>query len=232
MERSLLACFLLLGLVYQSLVTPIVCRNLEGSVLNPDCDCPTPSHHGGGHGTPTPSHSSSGKPKPAPSTPTTPSNPSHPSPSSPSPPAIITPPSTPVTPTPTTPVIPTPSLPDPTTVPPFAPGSCSYWISHPGAIWAIFGYWGTVGKSFGPACGAIFGKNMSLQDAMKNTRTDGVGNLYREGTAALLNSLVCKRYSFTPQQVKDAFAAAVVSDRAAAAQAQIFKQANEGGVKH
>ena len=109
---------------------------------------------------------------------------------------------------------------------------CSYWISHPGAILAFFGYWGTVGQSFGAACSSAFGKNISLHDALKNTRTDGIGALYREGTAALLNSVACKKYSFTTQQVKAAFAAAIVSDKAAAAQAEIFKQANEGGVKY
>lgn len=76
------------------------------------------------------------------------------------------------------------------------------------------------------------GKNISLLDALNNTRTDGVGALYREGSAALLNSVAYKKYPLTTQQVKDAFAAAVDSDKAAEAQAEIFKQANEGGDKH
>ncbi|XP_020259288.1 protodermal factor 1-like, partial [Asparagus officinalis] len=138
---------------------------------------PTPSR------TPsTPSHGGGYYPSPS----------SHPTPVKPSPSTpIITPPVTPtptvpVTPTPTTPVTPTPSIPDPSTVPPFAPGSCSYWTSHPDAIWSVVGYWGSISKSFGAACSAAFGgKNLSLHDALTNPRTDGIGALYREGTCLI-----------------------------------------------
>lgn len=235
MKGSLMLCFLLFGFVSHA-----VCRKLEDSVVKPDCDCPTPSHHGSHGSPPLP------KPKPTPK-PSTPSHgggsyyPPHSSPTNsppavvtPSPPAVIVPP---VTPTPVTPVNPapptTPSI-DPS-VPPFAPGSCSYWINHPAAVWAIFGSWGTMGQSFGAACGTALAKHniITLQDALKNTRTDGIGALYREGTTALLNSIACTKYSFTTQQVKDAFATAIVtSDKAAASQALIFKQANEGGLGH
>ncbi|KAJ6805026.1 protodermal factor 1 [Iris pallida] len=97
---------------------------------------------------------------------------------------------------------------------------------------AVFGYLSNIGQSFGAACGTAFGRNLSLPDALNNTRADGIGALYREGTAALLNSLACRTYPFTTQQVKDAFTAAITSDASAARQAQLFKQANEGGLKH
>lgn len=73
--------------------------------------------------------------------------------------------------------------------------------------------------------------NLNLLDALKNTRTDGLGDLYREGTAAFLNSLVNQKFAFSTPQVRDAFANALVSDQAAATQAQVFKRANEGRLK-
>lgn len=73
-----------------------------------------------------------------------------------------------------------------------------------------------------------FAPNLSLQQALGNTRNDGFGSLYREGTASLLNSMVNKNFVFTAQQVREKFTAALVSDKVAAAQAKVFKKANEG----
>lgn len=73
--------------------------------------------------------------------------------------------------------------------------------------------------------------NLSLPEALANTRNDGFGALLREGTASLLNSMVNRRFPFTTEQVRDAFVAASVSNKAAAAQAKIFKKANEGHLK-
>ncbi|RWW05569.1 hypothetical protein BHE74_00018520 [Ensete ventricosum] len=108
----------------------------------------------------------------------------------------------------------------------------SYWRKHSAAIWGLIGYWGTVGQLFGPPAAAAFGRSLSLPEALANTRADGIGALYREGTASLLNSLASKSFVFSTQQVRDAFNAAVVSDKAAAAQARVFKKANEGHLKH
>ncbi|KAF8413642.1 hypothetical protein HHK36_001634 [Tetracentron sinense] len=202
----------------------------------------TPSHgSSGGHGTP--SHGSSGSYNPTPSTGSGGGGYYHSPPSST--PVITTPPFTPIiepgtpnTPTvdPGTPNIPyistpsTPLLPDPN-APPFFIGTCDYWRTHSNAIWALLGWWGTVGGAFGVAATPAFGTNLSLLQALSNTRTDGIGALYREGTASLLNSMINKKFPFTTKQVKDGFSVALVSTKAAAAQAELFKSANEGRLK-
>ena len=107
----------------------------------------------------------------------------------------------------------------------------SYWITHPGAIWSLLGYWGTVGGFFGAGSSLAYGKELTLHQALSNTRTDGIGELYREGAAALLNSMATSNFPFSSQQVKDAFTSALVSQKAAATQAETFKLANEGKLK-
>ena len=72
---------------------------------------------------------------------------------------------------------------------------------------------------------------MNLLEALSNTRTDGIGALYREGTAALLNSVAHTRFPYTTNQVRDSFIRGLSSNRAAGAQAQLFKMANEGRMK-
>ncbi|EYU31571.1 hypothetical protein MIMGU_mgv1a013646mg [Erythranthe guttata] len=168
---------------------------------SPHHHTPTPSHH-----TPTPSHH------------------------------------TPSTPTPTTPIhTPTPSVTPPITPgitipsPPFAfdpnspPFNCTYWKNHPTIVWGLVGWWGTVGNAFG-VTGTIpgFGAHLNPLEALTNTRTDGFGELCRQGTAALLNCLAHTKFPLTAAQVRSSFVAALGSDKAAAAQAQIFKLANEG----
>ncbi|XP_077229732.1 uncharacterized protein LOC143862545 [Tasmannia lanceolata] len=187
----------------------------------------TPSHGGGSYGTPSPGGGSGGGYSYSP--PTEPSTPAIITPPSIITPPIITPPIiTPPTLDPGTPYTPTPTVPDPNTPMPFLPGTCYYWNTHPQLIWGIFGFWGTIAGVFGAACTQAFGHNLSLQEALANTRKDGIGALYREGAASLLNSMVIKNFAFTTQQVKHKFTAAIVSDKAAGAQAQLFKLANEG----
>lgn len=113
------------------------------------------------------------------------------------------------------------------------PSSCifSYWRTHPGIIWGLLGWWGTMGSAFGITNAPGFGATLSLPQALSNTRTDGLGALYREGAAAFLNSMVNIRYPFTTNQVRDSFVSALSSNKAAAAQAQVFKMANEGRFK-
>ncbi|MCD9560548.1 hypothetical protein HAX54_019245 [Datura stramonium] len=185
----------------------------------------TPSHGGGGHGTPshgggghgTPSHGSGshgGKPpagncgggyypSPTPTTPTTPII----DPGTPSAPGVF-------------PI-------DPNS-PPF---TCDYWRTHPTLIWGLLGWWGSVGNSFGVANVPGFGSNLNLLQALSNSRTDAFGDLYREGTASLLNSMVSRSFTYTTNQVRDSFVSALSSDKSAAAQAQLFKLANEGRLK-
>ncbi|GLT30200.1 hypothetical protein SLA2020_050150 [Shorea laevis] len=214
---------------------------------------PTPSH-GGGY-TPTPSHGGGYTPSPStpsggncgapPHEPSTPSTPSYtPSPphdgggyynspppsggSSPPTPVYVSPPTTPYI-DPGTPVTPTPPF-FPAPSGPFG-GTCDFWRNHPGLIWGVLGWWGTVGSSFGVTSIPGFGANTSLQQALSNTRHDGIGALYREGTASLLNSMVNNRFPYTTKQVRENFVAALGSNRAASSQAQIFKLANEGRLK-
>ncbi|XP_062153069.1 protodermal factor 1 [Alnus glutinosa] len=194
---------------------------------------PTPSHHGGSGGyNPTPSPTSGGncgtpphEPTPSPSVPSPPSEggyynspPTYPGGSPPTP-VIVSPP--------TTPSIPSP----PFFVDPNSPGTCYYWKTHPAVIWGVLGWWGTLGSTFGVTSVPGFGGSLTLQQALSNTRTDGLGALYREGTASLLNSMVNQKFPFTTKQVRESFVAALSSNKAAAAQAQLFKLANEGRVK-
>lgn len=108
---------------------------------------------------------------------------------------------------------------------------CSYWSNHPSLIWGLLGWWGTLGNAFGVTSLPGVGASMSLQQALSNTRSDGYGALYREGTASWLNSLVNHRFPFTNDQVRQSFVSGLHSDKSAAAQAKIFKSANEGHLK-
>ncbi|KAH7651375.1 hypothetical protein IHE45_20G053100 [Dioscorea alata] len=229
----LICCFLVLVLVSQQAASsmtnsadiqtkntysPVLCHSPSRSQKKPPCDqdpspstggsygsnTPPPSHHGGYYNSP-PSYGSSPPPSPVDPGTRTPSIPL-------------------VPPTPTTP--PSPFIPDPNT-PPLIIGPVIYWRTHPAAIWALFGYWGTIGHFFGVAATSAFGSNLTLQEALASTRRDGLGALCREGTAALLNSMVSKKYAYSSLQVRNAFTAALVSNNAAATQAELFKQANE-----
>uniref|UniRef100_A0A6N2NHQ5 Uncharacterized protein n=1 Tax=Salix viminalis TaxID=40686 RepID=A0A6N2NHQ5_SALVM len=199
---------------------------------------PTPSTPSGGSYNPTPSTPSGGNCGTPPSvpTPSTPSNPPrgggyYPTPpttvgSRPPTPVIVSPPSTPSI-TPGTPFTPTPPfIPDPN-----SPFSCNYWRTHPAIIWGVLGWWGTTGNAFGVSSLPGFGSSMTVQQALSNTRTDGYGTLYREGTASLLNSMVSNKFHFTTRQVRENFISALVSNKAAGAQGQLFKLANEGRLK-
>ncbi|KAG6526624.1 protodermal factor 1-like [Zingiber officinale] len=148
-------------------------------------------------------------------------------------PVVVPTPTTPVVvPTPTTPVVVPPGTPFTPVDPNCPPFTFDYWRCHPNAIWSLFGFWCPVAQIFGlPNPAAFASTNPTVMDALANTRRDGIGELYREATAAFLNSLVDHHFYFTGEQVRDSFRAAVVSDKEASAQAQLFKQANEGRLK-
>ncbi|KAK9093508.1 hypothetical protein Syun_028419 [Stephania yunnanensis] len=213
---------------------------------------PTPSTPSTPSYTPTPSTPSTPSYTPTPSTPSTPTpttptpvveppptytpTPVTPTPVTPTPvtPTPVTP--TPVTPTPVTPTTPTPPSPlfpiDPNAPPPFT-GTCNYWSSHPDTIWALCGWWATIGGIFPVPTSSTpsISPGLTLPQALTNTRTDGFGALYREGTASLLNSMVNSRFPYTTEQVRNHFVSALVSNRAASNQAELFKKANEGRLK-
>ncbi|KAL6286913.1 hypothetical protein ACE6H2_011303 [Prunus campanulata] len=194
----------------------------------------TPPSGGGYYNSPPTSGGYNPPPTPDTSTPPTPDISTPPTPDilTPPTPDIVSPPipyiGTPPT-DPNTPSIPTPPfLPDPNS-PPF---TCIYWRNHPTVIWGLLGWWGTLGHAFGVTSLPGFGSStMSLQQALSNTHTDGLGELYRQGTAALLNSMVDNRFHFTTKQVRDSFVGALGSNKAAASQARVFKLANEGKLK-
>ncbi|KAH6836449.1 protodermal factor 1 [Perilla frutescens var. hirtella] len=172
---------------------------------------PSPSYgSGGGHSTtPTPYHGDGGGTPPA----NCGGHPSMPH----SPPLSVTPPTSSIT-------MPSPPNYDPNS-PPF---SCTYWKKHPNLIWGLLGWWGTMGSAFGATNVPGLGANRNLVEALSNTRTDGFGDLYREGTAALLNSISHANFPYTTTQVKDRFLRALTSNKAAAAQARLFNIANQG----
>ncbi|KAK3446228.1 protodermal factor 1 [Eucalyptus grandis] len=187
-----------------------------------------------------------------PSTPTTTSPPSggyYPSPTSggDSPPTTVTstPPATPIDPgTPSFPSITAPPFGFPTAppfgFPPFGFPPIinpfirpyNYYLSNPGVIIGLVGFVMPMGPAFRvttPVPG--FPAAQNLIQALGNTSADGLGALYREGTAALLNSIASNRFPFTTAQVRQSFVSALSSNEAASAQARLFKLANEGRLK-
>ncbi|XP_062009012.1 protodermal factor 1 [Rosa rugosa] len=212
----------------------------HGSYNPPSHGSYNPPSHGSYNPTPSPP-SNCGTPPSRPSTPSTPSTPTYGTPpSGGSPPIIVTPP-TPVTVSPPIPFIGTPPI-DPGTpgvpTPPYLPDpnsppfTCTYWRNHPTVIWGLVGWFGTLGHAFGLTSLPGFGSStMNLQQALSNTRADGLGELYREGTASLLNSMVDNRFHFTTKQVRDGFVRALGSNKAATNQARLFRLANEGKLK-
>ncbi|XP_030538768.1 protodermal factor 1 isoform X2 [Rhodamnia argentea] len=154
---------------------------------------------------------------------------SSPPPSTPTP-VIVSPPTTPIIipGTPGAPTIPTPPF-DPNSNP--FTGTCNFWRNHPAVIWGLLGWWGTMGSTFGVTSMPGLPSNLNLMQALSNTRHDGLGQLYREGTASFLNSMVNSRFPYTTQQVRESFTAALGSNSAAAAQARLFRLANEGHTK-
>ncbi|KAL3848697.1 hypothetical protein ACJIZ3_010579 [Penstemon smallii] len=229
---------------------PVNCGNPPSGGGGHHHTTPSPPRGGGGgyyHSPPTTTPTTPTPTIPAPSgggyyhspptvTPITPTIPTPtilPPPTIVTPPVIVTPPTTPIDPgTPTIPGITIPSPPfafDPNS-PPF---TCTYWRNHPTLIWGLFGLWGTtVGSAFGVTSLPGIGASADLLHALSNTRTDGLGELYREGTAALLNSMVHRGFPYTTSQVRDSFVASMGSNKAASTQARLFKLANEGRKKN
>ncbi|XP_022149747.1 protodermal factor 1-like [Momordica charantia] len=226
-QASALLFTLLAGLLSHSLVIPVFSSTIadQKSYYSPDPHAGTPPT--GTHNNPMPPpHGYGGTPPHQPTpTPSTPLNP----PSGGG--GYYNPPSSGGGSPPTTPVDPgTPSIPS---TPPPAPftGTCNYWLNHPGMIWGVLGWWGTLGNAFGATNVPGFGTNLNLLQALSNTRTDGFGAILREGTASYLNSLANNSFPFTTKQVRSSFVSALSSNKAAADQAKVFKLANEGKLK-
>ncbi|KAA0054578.1 hypothetical protein IC582_026434 [Cucumis melo] len=230
-QASALLFTLLAGLLSQSLLIPVLSTSItdQKSYYSPP-DPHSGSPPSGSHGSPIPpSHGNGGTPHYSTPTPSTPSggggyyNP---------PSSGGSPPSTPVDPgTPSTPSTPSvPSTPSTPTIP-TTPFTCNYWLNHPGLIWGVLGWWGTLGNAFGATNVPGFGTNLNLLQALSNTRNDGYGALLREGTASYLNSLASNRFPYTTKQVRTSFVSALSSNKAAGDQANTFKLANEGKIK-
>ncbi|EPS57238.1 hypothetical protein M569_17582, partial [Genlisea aurea] len=186
---------------------------------------PPKSVGGGSHGTPKPSY------KPPSGCGTTP--PVHRSPSyhRPVTPITVKPPLHTYRAPPTAPPVVTPGTPPPFGFDPHSPPfTCIFWRNHPTLVWGLLGgWWGTLGNAFGISSVPGFGSHANVLQALSNTREDGYGELYREGTAALLNAVARTRFfPYSANEVRDGFVAALASEKDAAAQAQLFKLANEG----
>ncbi|RZC45852.1 hypothetical protein C5167_038800 [Papaver somniferum] len=218
-------------------------RPSHGTPSTPSHSTPSTPSHGGGGGCPpttstpsTPSHSYSPPTTPTPVivTPPTPVYVTPPTPTIVTPPVIVTP-STPTDPDFSSP--PTPLIPDDPNLPPFI-GTCDFWRTHPTMVWGLFGWSASVGSILGGGIGGVasipssLDTTITLPQALSNTHTDGIGALYREGVASLLNSMVTHRFPLTTDQIRQGFAHALSSERAALNQAQLFRRANEGRYKH
>jgi len=108
----------------------------------------------------------------------------------------------------------------------------SYWGSHPALIFGVVGWWATLGGLFGvTTLPGLNSAENTLQEVLNNPRRDGYASLYREATAALLNSMAAKNFPFSSNQVKASLLTSLHSDKAAAAQARRFRLANEGKLK-
>ncbi|KAF8010153.1 hypothetical protein BT93_J0950 [Corymbia citriodora subsp. variegata] len=206
---------------------------------------PTPPSRGGYYRSPPASRRTPSTPVTTPVDPRTPSTPTtNPPPSggyyapptptygggSPPTPVFSTPPATPIDPG-------TPGIPS-ITAPPFGFGPnpffrpYTYWLSNPGMVFGLFGFVVPMGTAFRVTTPIPnFPAALNLIQALGNTSADGLGALYREGTAALLNSIASNQFPFTPAQVRQNFIPALRSNKAASAQARLFKLANEGRLK-
>ncbi|KAI4319712.1 hypothetical protein MLD38_033281 [Melastoma candidum] len=111
------------------------------------------------------------------------------------------------------------------------PGTCDFWRTHPAIIFGLLGWLATIGGVFGVTSLPGLPSSLNLLQALSVPRDDGISQLYREGTASLLNSMVSREFPYTTQQVKDRFVKSLHSDKAAAAQARLFKLANGGHFK-
>uniref|UniRef100_A0A7N0RJB9 Protodermal factor 1 n=1 Tax=Kalanchoe fedtschenkoi TaxID=63787 RepID=A0A7N0RJB9_KALFE len=121
-------------------------------------------------------------------------------------------------------------MPDPNSNP-FS-GTCDFWRNNPGVIWGLLGWWGSLGGIFGTSSLPSVSPSMSLPQALSiPRRADGFAALYREASASYLNSMAYRHFPYSPKQVREQFAAALPSNRAAGHQARVFKLANEGRLK-
>ncbi|KAJ0462079.1 putative protodermal factor 1 [Helianthus annuus] len=106
-------------------------------------------------------------------------------------------------------------------------GTSDFWKRHHPLMFGLLKWWhATIGKGDNTPA-----SNMNFEEALSNTRNDGIGALYREGTASLLNSMVNKNFPFTTREVWNSFSVALRSNKDATAQAEVFKLANEGRLK-
>uniref|UniRef100_A0A803PGN0 Uncharacterized protein n=2 Tax=Cannabis sativa TaxID=3483 RepID=A0A803PGN0_CANSA len=86
----------------------------------------------------------------------------------------------------------------------------------------------TVSKVFGSRARERFRSDLTLIEAtVRNDRGDSYRGLLKQATAALLNSYSRKGFPYTSWAVKTLLIKALVSDDAAALQAQHFYIANE-----
>ncbi|KAH6815084.1 pollen Ole e I family allergen protein [Perilla frutescens var. frutescens] len=110
-------------------------------------------------------------------------------------------------------------------------GKCTpqYWSSRSESWPKMVPHASTVSNVFGSRAFERFREDLTLLEAAE--RDDGgenaFGRLVKESTAALINSYARKGYPFAAWEVKTLLIQALVSEAAAADQAQKFFEANE-----
>ncbi|KAM6565139.1 hypothetical protein CsatB_025137 [Cannabis sativa] len=103
-----------------------------------------------------------------------------------------------------------------------------YWGSRREAWPKMVPQTSTVSKVFGSRARERFRSDLTLIEAtVRNDRGDSYRGLLKQATAALLNSYSRKGFPYTSWAVKTLLIKALVSDDAAALQAQHFYIANE-----
>lgn len=104
-----------------------------------------------------------------------------------------------------------------------------YWSSRTESWPRMVPQMSTVSKVFGSRAYERYRYDLTLLEAA--SRNDDLGNafvrLVKESTAALLNSYARKGYPYNAWQVKTLLIQALVSKKAAALQAQRFREANQ-----
>ncbi|CAM6091950.1 unnamed protein product [Calypogeia fissa] len=106
-------------------------------------------------------------------------------------------------------------------------GGCptQYWIHNTQRWPAFFTVKTTVGEALGTPAAKVFGQ-VTLLQALLNTRPDGYTTLLRSAAAAILNSYSRSHYKFSHVEVIELFAKALESSQTAAKQAAAFEEAN------
>lgn len=102
-----------------------------------------------------------------------------------------------------------------------------YWSSRRDSWPKMVPHWSTVSNVFGSRAFERYRVDLTLLEAASGGGENVFARLVKESTAALINSYARKGYPYAAWEVKTLLIQAMVSESAAAAQAQKFLEANE-----